>query len=369
MHATCDSNGNGRRHVPANSTTNDHLGTAFAEPAEAAENSGGGRDAKGRFAPGNAGGPGNPFARRTAELRREFLAEATGEDLRSICRALLERAKAGDVAAAKLAMSYLVGKPDKPVDPDTLDEQEWHIWRRYTASSEWVELIQCLPLDVILNLVRSVWPVLTREKCAQGQALFATPGPVPQEPECETAGEKRRARRRGGKRRRPGGEKSSAGMADAMATMPTEEPRPQEAGPLGGADVAGAAAEDMLPRDVRAVPASACGAVERPAGEPSHGRGEVTEVGAGFGTLADEGVGGERPGPAPEGQAGNPPRAESPGEPLRPEEGDEAPPVARGGVVGEGKEGEAVCGRRWPSANGGNGAGAAVTKPCHMGSR
>ena len=28
-----------------------------------------GHDADGRFAPGNAGGPGNPFARRVAELR------------------------------------------------------------------------------------------------------------------------------------------------------------------------------------------------------------------------------------------------------------------------------------------------------------
>jgi hypothetical protein len=271
----------------------------------ASQANGSGRDARGRFAPGNAGGPGNPFARRTAELRREFLAEATGEDLRAICRALLEQAKAGDKATAKLALSYLVGKPEKPVDPDTLDEQEWHIWRRYTASSEWVELIQCLPLDVILNLVRSVWPVLAREKCAQGQALFANPDPAPEAPVCEAAGQKPRRHRRGGKRRRPEGEESSAGMAGAMATLSTEEPRPEEAGPPGGAGV--------------------------------------------------------RPGPAPEGPAGTPPRAEAPGEPLRPEEGDEAPPVARGEVVGEGKEGEADGGQRWPSANGGNGAGAAVT--------
>jgi hypothetical protein len=42
-----------------------------------------------------------------------------------VCRALLERAKEGDVAAAKLTLGYLVGKPEKPVDPDTLDEHEW----------------------------------------------------------------------------------------------------------------------------------------------------------------------------------------------------------------------------------------------------
>ena len=86
----------------------DRLGAAFAEPAPSPENIASGRDAKGRFARGNAGGPGNPFARRTAELRRAFLAEASGEDLRAVCRALLERAKGGDVAAAKLALGYLV---------------------------------------------------------------------------------------------------------------------------------------------------------------------------------------------------------------------------------------------------------------------
>src|SRR5205814_7807420 len=112
------------------SPTSDRLGAAFAELAAPPGNGAGGRDAQGRFAPGNAGGPGNPFARRVAELRREFLAEATGEDLRAVCRALLARAQGGDVAAAQLALSYLLGKPERAVDPDTLDEQERHIVRR-----------------------------------------------------------------------------------------------------------------------------------------------------------------------------------------------------------------------------------------------
>jgi hypothetical protein len=357
MHAACSSNG--RSQAPETPLPNDRLGSAFAEPAASPEN-GGGRDAQGRFVPGNAGGPGNPFARRTAELRREFLAEATGEDLRAVCRALLERAKGGDVAAAKLALGYLVGKPDKPVDPDTLDEQEWHIWRRYTAPSEWVELIQCLPLDVILNLVRSVWPVLAREKCAQGAALFTQPAQDPESPGCEAAGEKPRTRRRGGKGRRPAAEEDSPGMAGATAP-PAEEPRPEEVGPLGGAGVAGAAAAGALPRGEPEVPASACAPVERPAAELSHGQEETKEVGAELAALAGEGVGGERPRSAPEGQAGTPHRGEGPGGPDRRQAGGEAPPVARGGVLGEGEEGEVGGGQRGPSANGGNGAGVAVT--------
>src|SRR6516162_8761190 len=87
MHAACSRNGNGRGTTPDTPSTN-RPGLACAEPASSPANGAGGRDAQGRFAPGNAGGPGNPFARRTAELRREFLAEATGEDLRAVCRRL-----------------------------------------------------------------------------------------------------------------------------------------------------------------------------------------------------------------------------------------------------------------------------------------
>jgi hypothetical protein len=42
-----------------------------------------------------------------------------------------------------------------------------------------------LPLDVVLPLVRAVWPVLAREKCAQAEPLFTAPAPMPEEPEEE----------------------------------------------------------------------------------------------------------------------------------------------------------------------------------------
>src|SRR5207248_10793741 len=45
-------------------------GTATTPPAAGGHE---GRDARGRFAPGNPGGPGNPFARRVAELRTALL--------------------------------------------------------------------------------------------------------------------------------------------------------------------------------------------------------------------------------------------------------------------------------------------------------
>src|SRR5579871_686306 len=58
-----------------------------------------GRDSRGRFAPGNKGGPGNPYTRRCAALRQAMLDVVTPEDLQAIMRELIDRARQGDIAA------------------------------------------------------------------------------------------------------------------------------------------------------------------------------------------------------------------------------------------------------------------------------
>jgi hypothetical protein len=88
------------------------------------------RDASGRFTKGNPGGPGNPFARQVAALRREALAAVTPEDVRAIMAKLVELARAGDVPAAKLVLAYTVGKPAPTVNPDMLDVEEWDQFRK-----------------------------------------------------------------------------------------------------------------------------------------------------------------------------------------------------------------------------------------------
>jgi len=88
-----------------------------------------GRDARGRFTANNQGGPGNPFARRTAKLRQAMLEALMPDDLRAILAQMVEAAKQGDVAAARLVLAYGVGKPAPAVDPDTLDVQEWALWQ------------------------------------------------------------------------------------------------------------------------------------------------------------------------------------------------------------------------------------------------
>src|SRR5436305_4159627 len=83
-----------------------------------------GREPNGRFARGNPGGTGNPFARQVAALRQALLDAVSPEDLAAIAQALAEKAKRGDVAAAKVLLGYLVGKPTPPPDPDRLDMEE-----------------------------------------------------------------------------------------------------------------------------------------------------------------------------------------------------------------------------------------------------
>ena len=80
-----------------------------------------GRSPGGRFGLGNKYAKGNPHARRVARLRAELLRAVTPEDLRDVASALLNQAKAGDVAAAKELFQRLLGPP---VELDLLERLE-----------------------------------------------------------------------------------------------------------------------------------------------------------------------------------------------------------------------------------------------------
>lgn len=84
----------------------------------------GGRDACGRFAPGNPGGPGNPYARAVAAFRRALYAAVSPDDVTRLVQALRDRALDGDAACARLLLRYLVGDPDLSFHPRNIDEEE-----------------------------------------------------------------------------------------------------------------------------------------------------------------------------------------------------------------------------------------------------
>ena len=78
------------------------------------------RDAKGRFAAENGGGPGNPYARRVANLRAALLDAVSDEDLKTIVSQLVDMAKRGSLPAIKEILDRTIGKPQTDVSVDLL---------------------------------------------------------------------------------------------------------------------------------------------------------------------------------------------------------------------------------------------------------
>ena len=76
---------------------------------------GDGRDTKGRFKPGNRGGPGSPLARHSRQLRERLndaLFKVCSPDrLATAIDAVLKLAEAGDVAALRLLLERIAGPP------------------------------------------------------------------------------------------------------------------------------------------------------------------------------------------------------------------------------------------------------------------
>ena len=81
-----------------------------------------GRTPRGQFAKGNPGGPGNPYARRTAALRSALLDAVTEADIRAIAKALVKRARDGEVPAVRELLDRLLGRPGDVQEPSAPTE-------------------------------------------------------------------------------------------------------------------------------------------------------------------------------------------------------------------------------------------------------
>src|ERR1051326_2406791 len=147
-----------------------------AEP-NATKNSAPDRDEKGRFQKGNRGGPGNPFTRQSAKLRQAALNAVSDEEIRDIINVLKAKAKDGDVAAIKLLLSYSIGKPTDAPNPDTLDQHELEtIVNNHVPTPERiVNIIQGLPIEALLIMLRAMLPALFTSKMQMAQAFFSQP--------------------------------------------------------------------------------------------------------------------------------------------------------------------------------------------------
>jgi hypothetical protein len=109
----------------------------------------------GRFAVGNVGGPGNPFARQTAALRAYLINHVTERDLQDILDILLLNAKGGHLPSIKLLFAYVLGKPKPVVEPDLLDLHEMQMLQQGAVPPEALEAVcDQLPLDFQVQLAR-----------------------------------------------------------------------------------------------------------------------------------------------------------------------------------------------------------------------
>jgi hypothetical protein len=69
-----------------------------------------GRDALGRFGPGNRFGRGHPNNRRMQALRQALIGAVTEEDITEVARKLVEDAKGGDIAATRVLLDHCLGR-------------------------------------------------------------------------------------------------------------------------------------------------------------------------------------------------------------------------------------------------------------------
>src|SRR5262249_45736014 len=97
--------------------------TLPATPQGVADVGSTGRDANGRFTKGNSHGRGNPFAPRVAAMRAALFEEIDEATFRQLVRGLVQMARDKNLAAMKLVLLYLVGKPADLANPD-LDRLE-----------------------------------------------------------------------------------------------------------------------------------------------------------------------------------------------------------------------------------------------------
>jgi hypothetical protein len=217
-----------------------------ADPGPEQNSASADRDARGRFATGNRGGPGNPFARQTAAMHRALCAEVSKEDLAAMTRKLKEMALAGNMAALKLLFSYVVGRPQAATNPDTLDLQEWSQLKQAAPMlEEMPTVMKSLTAEDACDIARAAQPVFSQEIVNEiGEGVQRQ----------EEAAERRRERKEARRQRREERQQRRAQMRQEREArrqttdrpVETRQPQPSPIGGNGPDRYAGMTAEQIL---------------------------------------------------------------------------------------------------------------------------
>lgn len=102
------------------------------------------RDNKGRFTVGNPGGSGSNFFKRIHEYRKAIYSAATPNDLFDVMKSMIEKAKMGDVLAARFVYAYSVGEPLR-YDQEKLDA---------ATKEELEKVLDVIPMEKLIALAK-----------------------------------------------------------------------------------------------------------------------------------------------------------------------------------------------------------------------
>jgi len=105
-------------------------------------------------------------------------ASISDEEMVAIIRMLVEKALARDVNAAKLLLSYKLGKPAPAPNPDQIDRDEWEHYQSDAINLEQVQhVLGSLPSKVGNDIARAALPIMTdaRKEALAGQLVKNLP--------------------------------------------------------------------------------------------------------------------------------------------------------------------------------------------------
>jgi hypothetical protein len=164
-------------------TENEPQPTLTEEKAAAEKPTTKDRNAHGQFAKGNSGGPGNPHARACARMLEVFRNAVSEEDMIRIVTKLVEKAAAGDASAAKIIVSYRIGKPLPAHHPDSIDRDEWdHYQKDAMDAKEMGIVMNALPTRVGNDIARISLPIMTAARTHDLAMQLREGCPAPESP-------------------------------------------------------------------------------------------------------------------------------------------------------------------------------------------
>src|SRR5262245_34944986 len=204
-----------------------------ANGARAGEAANKDRDSHGRFAKGNRGGVGNPFARQVAGFRAAILQATTHEDIKAITKKLIEMAREGNLAAAKLLLAYTCGRPEQTPDPDRLDLEEWNLFKEARPiPRQFHKLTRHANTDQQLQMARILREMSTDRMALEYQVLH-----VKELTNCSTKEARKRAAQFAAKQAMAHGATATAAAPSANGNGPARESIPAAAGTVNNGAV------------------------------------------------------------------------------------------------------------------------------------